>query len=347
MGMQVYERAIDARADMAFDTAAPGATIQRIVVRSVRAPLTGNRRLPMRAVWRAPARVRREIGRGLYPGRGPVHRLDLTLPPSPHGDIITVHDLAPLRFDDEGRLPPAAREELVRASAVITVSTFSAGELTHLLGAVDPIVIPNGVDHDRFVEAHPLDETQLQALGIRAPYVLAAGGASSRKNLKGLAQAWQIVRGARPDVELVLTGPPHPRRDALFAEIPGVVRVGRVHDDVLPRLLAGCRALAIASLYEGFGLPAIEGMAAGVPVVAMDAGALPEVVGETAVLADGTAGSLAEGILWALSDDRVIRDKVAAARRRSLDFTWERSAEAHARVWADVIAGRNPCRVTS
>lgn len=342
MGMQVYERAIDERADAALDDVQPGATLHRAVVRSLRAPLPGNRRIPVGAVRSAGPRVRREVGRWLYPGRGPVHRLDLSLPPSPRADIVTVHDLAPLRFSDEGELPPSARFEVQRAAAVITVSRFSAAEIAEHLGGPEPVVIPNGVDHDRFAGASPLDRRDLQRLGIRSPYVLVAGGASQRKNLVELARAWPLVRSVRPDLTLVLTGPPHPRRDQLFGHLEGAVLVGRVSDEALPRLLSGAAALAVPSTYEGFGLPAIESMAAGVPVVAVDASSLPEVLGGTGVLTDGTASGLAGGIEWATNDDPDIRAKVEAARKRSHDFTWERSAALHAQVWGDVIAGHLP-----
>lgn len=342
MGMQVYERALDDRADEALARVAPTARIRRTVVRSMRSPLPGNRRVPLARLGRAGPGTRREVGRWLYPGGGPVHRLDLTLPPSPRADIVTVHDLAPLRFSDEGELPPTARFEVQRAAAVITVSRFSAAEIAEHLGGPEPVVIPNGVDHDRFAGASPLDGRDLQHLGIRSPYVLVAGGASQRKNLVELARAWPLVRSVRPDLTLVLTGPPHPRRDQLFGHLEGAVLVGRVSDEALPRLLAGAAALAVPSTYEGFGLPAIESMAAGVPVVAVDASSLPEVLGGTGVLTDGTASGLAGGIEWATNDDPDIRAKVEAARKRSLDFTWERSAALHAQVWGDVIAGRLP-----
>lgn len=340
MGMQVYERAVDARADAAIAALSPDVRIRRVVVRSVRAPLDGNRRLPMAAVLRARPWARSQVARWLYPGDGVVHRMDLGLPPA-RTDIVTVHDGAPWRFPDEGDVPPAAMSEIQRSRAIVTVSRFSADEIVHLLGLrQDPVVIPNGVDRARFVDATPLTGAERDALGIGGPYVLASGGASLRKNLEGLAEAWRMIRSARPDLTLVMTGPPHPRRDSLFAPLPGVRRVGRLPDSVLPRVLAGCSALVIPSLYEGFGLPAIEGMAAGVPVVAMDTSSLPEVLGDTGILTDTTPEALAEGVIWAVSGDSEVAAKVLAARQRSLAFTWENSAAEHARVWADVMAGR-------
>ena len=311
MGMQVYEQAIDSRADEAVAALPRPTRLYRTVVRSLRSPLAGTRRLPAGVLQRMGPRTRPEVGRWLYPGRGPVHRMDLTLPPSPRGDIVTVHDIAPLRYPDEGTFPPAARTELLRAAAVITVSQFSADEIAEHFGVV-PIVIPNGVDHARFANARRLSCDELDALGVKGPYVLAAGGASQRKNLEGLARAWPMIRSSRPDLTLVLTGPPHPRRDGLFAPLEG--------------------------LYEGYGLPAVEGMAAGVPVVATDASALPEVLGETGVLVGRAPESLAEGVIWAVDGGPEIRAKVQAARARSLGMSWERAAARHAQVWDDVIS---------
>lgn len=338
MGAQVYEQAVDARADAALQEAAPSASLRRVSVRPMRAPIAGSRRVPMGLLLRGGPRVRREIARALYPGRGPVHRMKVGLPPSPRGDILTLHDASPWRYTDESHPVRAAAEELRRADAIVTVSRFSAEEIVHLFGTHDPVVIPNGVDHERFAGAVPLDEEELSALGVTGRYVLAAGGASVRKNLEGLAEAWPLVRSARPDLTLVMTGPEHPRRDALFKDLPGVQRVGRLPDTVLPRMLAGCAALVIPSLYEGFGLPAVEGMAAGVPVVALDVSSLPEVLGDAGILTDIRPESLAEGVIWATGDSTDIRTKVEAGRRRSLEFTWERSAAMHARVWADVLA---------
>lgn len=337
MGMQVYEQAIDSRADEAVAALPRPTRLYRTVVRSLRSPLAGTRRLPAGVLQRMGPRTRPEVGRWLYPGRGPVHRMDLTLPPSPRGDIVTVHDIAPLRYPDEGTFPPAARTELLRAAAVITVSQFSADEIAEHFGVV-PIVIPNGVDHARFANARRLSCDELDALGVKGPYVLAAGGASQRKNLEGLARAWPMIRSSRPDLTLVLTGPPHPRRDGLFAPLAGAIRVGRVADETLPRLLAGASALVMPSLYEGYGLPAVEGMAAGVPVVATDASALPEVLGETGVLVGRAPESLAEGVIWAVDGGPEIRAKVQAARARSLGMSWERAAARHAQVWDDVIS---------
>lgn len=343
MGAQVYEHAIDLRAETALRAISSGWTVKRPVVRSLRSPLDGNRRIPMGALLNSSPRTRRAMGRAIYPRNCVVHRMDVGLPPSTQGDILTLHDIVSWRFSDEGPRVSAAAEELRRADAIITVSMFSAEEIVHYFGTRDPIVIPNGVDHERFGGAAPADAAALNRLGIKRPFVLAAGGSSRRKNLEGLASAWASVCRGRPDLSLVLAGPESSRRTALFRGLENVRLVGRLEDSILPRVLAASAVLVVPSLYEGFGLPALEGMAAGVPVVAARASSLPEVVGDGGILVEPTSEGLAAGILWATSGDSEVLRIVERGRLRSREFTWEKSVAAHAQVWASVSARRGGC----
>lgn len=331
MGAQVYQEEIAARASGALDA---DWTVRRVVTRSLRSPLSGNSRLPMEAVATAPPSVRRVLGRVFYGRSSVVHRMNLELPPAPL-EVITLHDVVAWKFDDESPPVPAAAAEARRAAAVICVSQFSAQEAVDLLGVDEPHVVHNGVNA-RFFDATPLDRAVLARLGINGAYILTAGGASRRKNLEGLAQAWLKIQSSRPDLTLVLSGPEHPRRTALFRDLPGVKLVGRVPDGLVPGLVAAAAAVVVPSLYEGFGLPALEGMAAGVPVVAAATSSLPEVVGDGGILVAPTADDIAAGTLFAVSGDAEVGAIVARGRARASGFTWEVSAAAHARVWASL-----------
>lgn len=335
MGAQAYQhRIMELAARALSETGDDQWGLRPLVFRSLRAPLAGNRRLPLGRIAAAPATVRAAIGRALYAGDTVTHRMALELPPGPH-DVITLHDVVAWKFPDESAPVAAAAEEARRAAAVICVSEFTAQEATDLLGVRDVHVVPNGVDA-RYLDATPLPEQSRRALGLRDPYVLHAGGAAARKNLGALAEAWPKVHREHPELTLALAGPPHPTRTALFDGMPGVRLLGRLPDEDMPGLVAAASVVVVPSLYEGFGLPVLEAMAARVPVVAAATSSLPEVAGGHALLVAPNGNAIADGILAAVAGGQDISRMVDGGRARAADFSWERSAIGHARVWRSV-----------
>jgi glycosyltransferase involved in cell wall biosynthesis len=329
MGQQVYEEEVARRAP---DLLGASWDVRRTIVRTLRSALPGTARLPSRILTSASPGARRAAGEVIYRGTDVVHRLDLRLPPAPAREILTVHDIVSWRYPDEAAPPPATLSEARRATVVICPSQFSADEVARVLGVRQPVAIPNGVDEELF-SAVALPHHQLGALGIEPPYILHAGGCTLRKNLPALAAAWTIVQQARPETSLVLVGPPDGRRDSLFRPLPGTVLLGRVAPDVMPGIMAAASVTVVPSLYEGFGLPALEAMAVGVPVVAARRAALPEVCADAAILVEPTAAGLADGIVSALDGGPDVADLVARGRVRARRFTWNASAAAHAAVW--------------
>jgi glycosyltransferase involved in cell wall biosynthesis len=332
MGESVYQDRITERAADALGT---GWKLHRAVFRSMRSQLPGNRRLPFSAITAASPAIRRQLGRVLFSGDTVTHRMNLELPPAPDGDVITIHDIVAWRFPDEAPPVTAAAAEARRADAVICVSEFSANEAVEFLGIRNPYVVHNGID-DAFFDAARLSEAERTALRLPERYVLHAGGASSRKNLPALAEAWPLVHRNRPDLMLVLSGPPHATRNALFDGMPGTQLLGRVADGLVPGLVAGAAAVVVPSLYEGFGLPVLEAMAANVPVVAARTSSLPEVAGDAALLVEPTGEGIAGGLLAVTGDDSAVAALVAAGRARADGFTWDASARNHARVWRSI-----------
>lgn len=331
MGQQVaednLERALRAIAGAEW-------TFDSLALASLRSQ-DGGARVPMNAAFRMPLAASRALGRLRYPRRDLYHRLDLRCPVAPR-EVVTVQDLAPLHFDDEGRLPRSAAGGVRRARMVVASSQFSADEARRL-GARTVRVVPNGFD-PVYAEAAPASPERLAQIGVRGRFVLHAAGATARKNLEGLAAAWRIVSEEMPGVSLVLSGPRHERRDRLFRDLPSTHLVGRLETADIASLFRAADAVVVPSLYEGFGLPALEGMAAGTPVVAARRTALPEVCGDAALLVEPTGPGIADGLLRVLGDADLAARLRAAGPGRAAPFTWERAARATIEVYREALA---------
>lgn len=200
-------------------------------------------------------------------------------------------------------------------------------------------VIPNGVDA-RF-SPRPAEEIESvrRQLGLQSqPYLLCVGSIEPRKNLVGLIEAWRRVQDDVPaEVELVVAGAAGNARvfaqDSHRPPPPRIRFTGYVPDESLPALYSGALALVYPSLYEGFGLPPLEALACGTPVVTSDGTALRELFADTAVLVNPSqADSIAEGI-WRILSQRSLRDTLRErGLARAHEFTWERTAEETLRV---------------
>jgi glycosyltransferase involved in cell wall biosynthesis len=335
MGAQVYEREVTSRAAEALAGTGAAWSVEQVVARSLRSDLPGTLRLPIGLLERRGSALRRSMGRLVYP-RGLVHRMSLTLPPAPR-EVVTLHDVVAWRFPDEGTPVANAAEELRAAAAVICVSEATAADAVEMFGLENTRVVHLGVD-DRFRDPAQLDPASRARMGLAGRYVLHAGGASERKNLGALAEAWRLLADRHPDVSLAMSGPPHPRRTELFRGLPRVVMLGRTDSASVPGLIAGAEAVVVPSLHEGFGLPVLEAFAAGTVVVAAETSSLPEVAGGAAVLVPPTGPGVAAGIAAVLDGD-VDRDRLLAlGRARAAEFTWERCAAEHAAIWNEAVS---------
>lgn len=246
--------------------------------------------------------------------------------------VVTVHDLSFVRHPESCLPPVRAFAHLLppvlrRASAVIAVSEFTAGELCEWMPEVSDRVqvVPNGGHH----RAVPTST----GLPPGPPYVLLLGTLGVRKNLPLLLDAYAALRRSGVELRLVLAGARDPLVDLhqLLAErrlLDGVTVTGYVDDGRAAALLEGAAALAFPSLYEGFGMPLIEAMDAGTPVVAVRSGASPETVGDAAVLIDpGDVDGFAAGLAAVTTDGGLRSRLIEAGRRRAQDFSWARTAE--------------------
>ncbi|WP_437681779.1 glycosyltransferase family 4 protein [Sorangium sp. So ce131] len=277
---------------------------------------------------------------------------------SPIPTVAVVHDLAPLRVKRRyDALRMAYGQHLVTgalatADVLVAVSDVTRADVEQALGRPPGSVrvIPNGVDHERFAPAAADDPRVREArrrLRSERPYVLYLGRLEHPgKNLLRLVQAF-AESAARGTHTLALAGADWGAEPLIRAEIArlGLDRevelLGYLPDAVVPGLVAGADAVAMVGLYEGFGLPALEALAAGRPVVASRTGALPEVVGDLGALCDPhDTRSIAEALARALGDeahrDRVRREGPARAAARS----WEKTADALLDACRDAVARR-------
>ncbi len=296
------------------------------------------RRFPARLTWLLWPRVR---GPRIEHWTGPVdvvHATNYVAPPSRSPVMLTVYDLTSVRFPKLARGAVETQQRLLtvavaRGALIQTSSDFVADEIRdqYRLPRDRVVRIYPGVD-----PLPPADPRRGQALAGADRYVLALGTIEPRKNLPRLVQAFEQLVASRPDLALVVAGPP----GWGMTEFDAAVRNSRVGDRVhhlgyvsnadRSALLHGAAALAYPSLYEGFGYPPLEAMQAGVPVVAAAAGSLPEILGDAALLPAPTDIEAIADSLARVLDDEQERDRlVTRGRARVAEYGWDRAVPAY------------------
>ena len=256
-------------------------------------------------------------------------------------EVVTLHDAA---YFDQGAHPrnrATLKQQFKwrmlyailsrKSDAFHTVSHFSAERLGKFFPAMRSRihVIYNAVPERFFSGVNEAGEQFLDRLGLRArPYILLPGGLHYRKNSELVLKAWPLVRERSPELTLVVSGhcdPEHASRARALG--PSLMMTGFVDDDELCSLYHGAQAVWFPSRYEGFGLPVVEAMACGTPVVASNTTSIPEIAADAALLIDPNSPSEnVEALRALIADSRLCSRLRERGHERVRRFTWQAAA---------------------
>ncbi len=313
--------------------------------RFVRQPFTGVqryawelcRRLPVaRLVAPAPplaayARLERPVTVHPGPRRLPGHAWEQGILPGAlrSGELLwSPGGSGPLAVRRRALLPVLAR----RVRRVVTVSEFSRERLAVMLRLNPERIAVTPLAADPRFRIKPVAEVVagLGQLGVTGPYLLAVAALSARKNFERLYHAWEAVAPELPETQLVVVG----KTGLAFSNVssrgplPAHTRVFQhVEDEQLVDLYNGAMAFVFPSLYEGFGLPVLEAMACGTPVITSNVTSLPEVAGDAALLVDPYDTGAIAAAMRRVTTDAVLRERLArAGEQRAARFSWDRTA---------------------
>jgi glycosyltransferase involved in cell wall biosynthesis len=272
-----------------------------------------------------------------------VHAIYFLPPATGRPTVVTVHDISFERYPEFFSRSALLRDRLlVRRSAqtatrVVTVSETSRRDLIEIYG-LDParvVAIPNGVG-STFRPAD--DQTSPDARDPDVVRLLAVGTLQPRKNLVRLLEAVRLL-SSELRIELRVVGPDGFQADEIRGRLAGSAEVtitGYVTDAMLAQEYRRADMLVYPSIYEGFGLPVVEAMACGVPVVTSTGGSLPEVAGDAAVLVDPLdVEAIASAVRRIAQDPVLAADLRARGLERARAFSWERSARLHLAVYRE------------
>lgn len=277
------------------------------------------------------------------------------VPPGVSGKTIAVvHDMAYRAYPETVRkktrhfLESSMGKSCKRATKVITISEFSKSEILKYISiAADKIaVIPLGVDTHRFYPDYKREsiEQVKEKYHIGESYILYLGTIEPRKNIQKLVQAYAMLKKRCASVPpLILAGGKGWLCDDIYASVEElgltdcIKFLGYVPDEDAPHLLCGAHLFVFPSLYEGFGLPVLEAMACGTPVVTSNVSSLPEIAHDAAVLVDpNDAGDIMQGMFELLHDEGVRKKYIEAGFERVKEYTWERTVDKYLEVCQEV-----------
>lgn len=284
------------------------------------------------------------------------HFFNYIVPPFVSGKkVVTVHDMVYKAFPETVRgrtklmLNTGLKKSMKRADIIVTDSEFSKSEILKYFpqhsGKIR--VVPCGVDTEKFRPCEDMEciSKVKASLGIEGDYFLYVGTIEPRKNLGRLIFAYNALAKKLPDApKLVLAGGKGWLCDDIYAKVSEfhledkVIFTKYVPAEDMNPLMCGSLAFVFPSIYEGFGMPPLEAMACGVPVLTTGEASLPEVTGDCAVICDAySPKSIAEGMYRLCRDEKLRLELSRKGVERARQFSWERSAEALHKIYKELV----------
>ena len=292
------------------------------------------------------------------------------LMPRPY--VVTIHDMGSFLFHQRGPMRRdfrlfLFRRGMLRAERVIAVSAATRRDIVNLLGipaqrislifeAPDPRFLRESADGQlpgSPASVTPQQQQILERYQVHYPFILYAGSVRPQKNIPRLVEAFAVLRGdlenhpLYKDLRLIIIGDeisryPSVRRAVIKTRVEEVVRfLGFVPVETLRVFFEAASAFVFPSLYEGFGLPPLEAMASGTPVVTSNVSSLPEVVGEAAMLVNPeNVFDIARGIREVLLDDDLRADLIRKGHRQARRFSWAQTARQVLDIYQEVVRSR-------
>lgn len=267
--------------------------------------------------------------------------------------VVTIHDLTFFDHPEwHERVKVLVFRRAIRVAAricdaLVCVSAATARRLEELYRPDCPVhVVPHGVDEEVFrPDGADDDEEVLGRMGVRRPYVAFVGTVEPRKDLATLIRAFERIAADHPGLRLALAGHPGWGAEALAEQVSAspfrdrIVRTGYVPDRAVPALLRGAEAVAYPSLEEGFGLPALEALACGAPLVTTAGSVMADVAGDAATLVPpGDVEALAAALAALVAGDPAQPGRRERGLAIAAGHSWEASAAAHEEVYRAVAA---------